>query len=272
MPTHHDNRFVRPPGVDDRIPSAARIYDYLLGGVHNFEVDREFGRRVLAAYPGLDWSAKANRSFVIRAAHALAKEGYDQWIDVGCGLPVLGATHEVVREHVPEARVVYVDNEPVAVAHGEALVADLPHTIMLNGDVRHPETCIDRLEIAELLDFTRPVVVVFAAVLHFIRDHDNPGAIMAGIRDRLPRGSRMIFSHGIPGTKELQQSEAVEALYEASTNPAVLRTREQVEALLIGWDVEPPGLAWVPFYKPDEPVLPGDGPRSHMLGAVCSVP
>jgi SAM-dependent methyltransferase len=272
MAEQHDGTFTPPPGVDERIPSAARVYDYLLGGAHNFKVDREFAHQILTAYPGLDWSARANRAFVIRASRKLAQQGYDQWIDIGCGLPVFGATHEIVRAHVPDARVVYVDNEPVAVAHGEELVAGLPRTVVLNGDVRYPETCVDRVEITELLDFTRPVVVVLAAVLHFISNDDDPARIMAGIRDRLPSGSRLIFSHGVPGTSELARNTDVEALYQSSTNPAVLRNREQVEALLAGWDIDEPGLAWVSHLFPDEPVSPADGPRSHMYGALCTVP
>jgi S-adenosyl methyltransferase len=273
---HEPSPFMVPPGVDVKVPSAARIYDYFLGGTHSLTVDREFGDKVLAIAPGVAFAAQENRKFVMRAAAHLAQEGFDQWIDCGCGLPAVGAVHEVVRHIVPDARVAYADNEPVAYAYGTTMVEDLPHTIMLNGDVRHPDTWLDAPETQILLDFDRPIVVVLAAVLHFISDEDDPTAIMADIRDRLPRGSRLIVSHGCMSADEASTRE-VQALYKTSTNPGLSRNREQFTAILTdaGYEVtDPPGVTWVTdFYpEPDDPRSPDDGPRSACYGAVCTVP
>ncbi|HEX5115943.1 MAG TPA: SAM-dependent methyltransferase [Pseudonocardiaceae bacterium] len=268
--------FPVPPGVDVNVPSAARIYDYLLGGAHSLAVDRQFGDKVLAIAPGVAWAARANREFVMRAAAALAREGFDQWIDCGCGLPAVGAVHEVVRHIVPDARVAYADNEAVAYAYGTMLVENLPHTIMLNGDVRHPDTWLDAPETQMLLDFDRPIVVVLAAVLHFIPDEDDPTTIMADIRGRLPHGSRLIVSHGCMDDNESATRE-VQALYRTSNNPGLSRNLEQFTAILTdaGYEItDPPGVTWVTdiYPEPDDPRSPDDGPRSVCYGAVCTVP
>lgn len=272
---HEPSPFTVPAGIDVKVPSAARIYDYFLGGAHSLAVDRAFGDKVLAIAPGVAEAARANRQFVMRTAHELAAQGYDQWIDCGCGLPAVGAVHEVVRHIVPDARVVYADNEAVAYAYGTMMVEDLPHTIMLNGDVRRPETWLDAPETQMLLDFHRPIVVVLAAVLHFIADEDDPTAIMADIRGRLPHGSRLIVSHGCMADDESMRE--VTALYKTSTNPGFRRDREQFTTILTdaGYEItDPPGVTWVTdFYpEPDDPRSPDDGPRSACYGAVCTVP
>lgn len=258
--------------IDHDRPSAARLYDYYLGGAYNFTSDRELARRIMAVLPDMPVIARENRRFVIRAVQRLAAEGYDQYLDVGCGLPVTGAVHEVVRTVLPAARVVYVDNESVAVAHGERLLATIDGTAMVNGDLRDPSSFLDAPATRDLLDLTRPVVVVLAAVIHFVRDDEHPAALLAELRDRLPAGSRIVLSHGTAGDTPATGA-AVAQLYEESTNHAVQRDREQVATLLTGYTVDE-GVTWVSDIYPDptDPPTPDAGPRTHMYGAIATVP
>jgi hypothetical protein len=256
--------------IDHETPSAARMYDHYLGGMHTFACDRELAERVLEALPDMGYIARGNRDFVIRSVKQAAREGFDQYIDVGCGLPVTGAVHEVVRQIVPGARVVYIDNEAVAVAHGELMVATLDRTVMLNGDLRNPASFMDNTATRELLDFSRPVVLVLASVLPFVADADNPAGIMADLRDRLPSGSRLVLSHPTAGDTPLSSAKAAD-LYTESSNVVVLRDRDQVTALLAGYDITEP-VRWVTDIYPEEQVPAEVGPRSHMYGVIATRP
>lgn len=260
------------PDIDIDKPSAARIYDALLGGSFNFATDREMVKRILAVEPDGENIARRNRRMVIRATRWMARQGYDQYLDVGCGLPVTGAVHEVVRQVLPDARVAYVDNEPVAVAHGERVLQDVPRTVMVRGDLRDPASYLDAPATLDLLDFSRPVVVVLAAVLHFVQDGENPAGIMAEIRERLVSGSRLIVSHGSAHTEET--STAVTQLYTESTNHWVNRSAGQLAPLFAGYRVDD-GPTWVTNICPDpdeEPLSEEDARRSQMLGAILTVP
>lgn len=260
------------PDIDIDKPSAARIYDALLGGGFNFAADREMVKRILEVEPDGEVIARRNRRMVIRAAQWMARQGYDQYLDVGCGLPVTGAVHEVVRQVLPGARVVYVDNEPVAVAHGGRVLRDVERVVMVGGDLRVPATYLDAPATLELLDFSRPLVVVLAAVMHFVQDDENPAGIMAELRDRLVSGSRIIFSHGSAQTEAT--SAAVTKLYTQSTNRWVSRNVDQLAPLFAGYQVDE-GPTWVTNICPDPdeaPVSEEDARRSQMLGAILSVP
>jgi hypothetical protein len=245
------------------------MYDHYLGGMHTFACDRELAERVLETLPDMGYIARANRGFVIRSMRQAARDGFDQYIDVGCGLPVTGAVHEVVRHIVPSARVVYVDNESVAVAHGELMVANLDRTIMLNGDLRDPASFMDNPATLELLDFSRPIVLVLGSVMPFVADTDNPAGIMADLRDRLPSGSRIVVSHATAGETPALSAKAAD-LYNESSNVVTLRNADQVTALLAGYRVDVP-VGWVTDIYPEEHESPGDGPRSHQLGVIATV-
>jgi SAM-dependent methyltransferase len=232
------------PEIDTKTPSAARLYDYYLGGAHHFEADRELGKQILQALPDLRYMAQRNRMFVIRAVRLLAGQGFTQFVDVGCGLPATGSVHEVVQQVNPDNRVIYVDNEPVAVAHAELMLADVPGTGVVSGDLREPESFLDDPTTRELLDFTKPIVVVAAAVMHFVSDDEQPAEIMTEIRHRLAPESLVVFSHGTAG-EDLSASRAVVDLYEQSSNHVKVRNRAQVEALLAGYQLLGSGVTWV---------------------------
>lgn len=259
-----------PEAVNPAIPNAARMYDHYLGGLHTFTSDRELAERVLEAMPDMRYIARSNRDFVIRSVRQAARDGFDQYIDVGCGLPVTGAVHEVVRAILPDARVVYVDNEAVAVAHGELMVAPLDRTIMLSGDLRDPASFMDHPATLELLDLSRPVVLVLGSVMPFIADVDNPARIMAELRDRLPSGSRVVFSHATAGETPVSSGKAVD-LYNESSSTVTLRDSDQVTTLLDGYTIIEP-VRWVTGIYPDEPTSVEDAERSHQYGAIVTVP
>lgn len=260
-----------PPGIDPDTPSAARVYDFYLGGANNFEVDRELANRVQAALPDIKHTARANRAFLMRAVRWCATAGVDQFLDLGCGLPTAGAVHQVAQSVNPKARVVYVDNEPVAVAHSEMLLQGVPGTAVIQADLRFPETFLDHDVTRELLNFGRPVAVLLSAVLHFVQDSDNPARIVAGLRDALVPDSLVVVSHGT-GDGDDAAIEDARRLYDRSQNPAAVRTRAEVVALMRGFDLVSPGVVWVPEWHPD-PMTDQSYPpaRSHMYGVVGRV-
>ena len=172
------------------------MYDYLLGGKDNFEADRVAAEKVLALVPGLRRAAVENRRFLRRVVRFLAAEvGISQFLDIGVGLPTQGAVHEVAREINPRARVVYVDYDPVVVSHGQALLAVTDLSIMVQGDLRRPAELLARPEVRAHLDFGQPVAIGLFAILHFLRDADDPAGIVASLRDAVAPGSYLVISH-----------------------------------------------------------------------------
>lgn len=260
------------PAIDDGTPSAARMYDYWLGGGLNFAVDRKLADQVEATLRDIRYIVWENRAFVIRSVRHLAALGYDQFVDLGSGLPTVGSVHATVRDEMPDARVVYVDNEAIAIAHGEMLLADVTGVDMINGDLREPAAVLNSPQALELIDFDRPIVAVFAAVMHFVTDAENPAGIMTELRKALPPGSKVVFSHGTAADTP-DEGAKVEALYEKTSTHAVARSLGQVQQLVAGYMVEPPGLGWVTDILPDDEPEPIEhGPRCHMYGAILTVP
>jgi SAM-dependent methyltransferase len=252
-----------PAGIDLDRPNAARMYDYALGGSHNFAVDREAVERVEAIMPGSSLVAHANRGFLRRAVRFCLDEGIRQFLDLGAGIPTVGSLHEVAQARIPGARVVYVDVDPVAVAHGRAILADNPYATALAGDVRKAGELLADPAVTTVLDLSQPVAVLLIAVLHFIPDEDDPAAIVAGIRDRLAPGSFLALSHGCRDDSP-DVAEQVKQAYRSTATPLALRTRAQIEQMLTGFDLVEPGLAWVTGWRPDEP----EPERREMLAGV----
>jgi SAM-dependent methyltransferase len=233
-----------PVGGDEK-PSSARIYDYFLGGAHHFEVDRRAAADIARTHPAIGLGMRANRSFLRRAVHRFAAAGADQFLDLGSGIPTVGNVHEVAHAANPEARVVYVDIEPVAVQHSVVLLADDPHTTVLHADLRSPETVLARAEVSGLLDRSRPVVVVLAGVLQYLADADGPAEVIAAYRDQLAAGSLVVMSHpsldGLPPEREAG-AEVARQVYDRTPTSFHYRTFEQFAALFAGLEVLDPGL------------------------------
>jgi hypothetical protein len=185
-----------PDGIDTRAPNPARIYDYLLGGKDHYPADRQAAEAVLAVAPQAREGARENRAFLQRAVRYLAEAGVRQFLDIGTGLPTQGNVHQVAQAVMPEARVVYVDHDPVVHTHANALLTNnSPTTVAVIGDLREPEAILDHPEVRRLLDFTRPIAVLLVAVLHFIRDAEDPAGIVTRLRDAMAPGSYLVVSH-----------------------------------------------------------------------------
>ncbi len=241
-------------GIDPSAPTAARVYNYFLGGEHHFEADRRLAEQTIAAMPDVAAQARVNRAFVGRAVRFLVAAGVRQFLDLGAGIPAAGAVHEIAGR----ARVVYVDIDPVAVAHGQQILADHPRAAMIAHDLREPEQILADPALTAVLDLAQPVGVLANAVLHAIPDADDPAGLVARYRTALAPGSFLVLTHGtIEGNPEL--AARLTELSRQTTTPVTFRTGPQVAALFDGFDLVEPGLVWAPLWRPD----PGDEVPDH---------
>jgi hypothetical protein len=230
-----------PPGVDPSVPTPARLYDYFLGGSNNFEVDRQLAERIRSLVPEVSDSAWANRAFHQRAATWLAAQrGLDQYIDIGAGLPTQGNTHELVRAEVPDARVVYVDNDPMVLAHGAALLDGVPGVEMVMADLRDPEAVLTDPALTALIDLSRPVGFLMTGVLYFVADGSDPWGLVARYVSALASGSYLVLSHLTSDSKPTRAVETGQDVYARATEGLYFRSREQVERFFTGLELEPP--------------------------------
>lgn len=231
------------------IPSTARLYDYYLGGKDNFPVDRELAERVLAVVPGVREAARANRAFLQRAVRYLVAEaGIRQIVDIGTGLPTRGNVHEVAQQVEPGCRVVYVDHDPVVMAHALDLLHGTTNTAFIKHDLREPGEILADRELRAVIDFARPVAILMVAILHFISDEEHPRSIIEQLLEPFPAGSFLAISHAtIDGRPELGSHTD---LYDQATSRFYPRSRDQLRRLLRGLDAVEPGLVWIPQWRP----------------------
>ena len=255
-----------PEGIDLDRPNAARMYDYALGGSHNFAVDREMVEKVEAMMPGSSLIAHANRGFLGRAVRYCLDAGVRQFIDVGSGIPTVGSVHEVARRIAPDAHVVYIDVDPVAVAHGQAILRDDPYTAAIHGDVRRPAEILADPQVTRLIDFDRPVAVLLIAVLHFIPDEDDPAGLVRQFGARLAPGSFLVLSHGTTEDRP-DDADTVGQLYKGTSTPLSLRPRAAIQALFGDFALIEPGLTWVSAWRP-VPGQPDEPERREMVAGV----
>ncbi len=241
-------------GMDTSKPHPARIYDYLLGGKDNYPVDQEAGDALAAAAPEVRIGLRANRAFMRRAVRHVVGSGVRQILDIGTGLPTSPNVHEVAHEVAPDVRVAYVDNDPIVSAHASALLRGTGSNSVVLADVRDPASVVDHPDVRKVIDFDRPVALLLVAVVHFLTDEDGPERIVATLVDALPPGSFLVLSHA---TADFADRTAAQAVYRKATATLNLRTRPQVERLFTGLDLVEPGLAQVPFWRPDGPVPQG---------------
>jgi len=249
-----------PEGVDLSTPSAARAYDYALGGAHSFAVDREFFRALEAALPGARLILRANRAFLHRAVRFMVEAGVRQFLDLGSGIPTVGNVHEIAQRLVPETRVVYVDIDPVAVAHSRLILAGNDRATAIQEDLRHADAILGHPATRALLDFDEPVGLILAAILHAVPDEDDPYGIMTGLRDVLSAGSYVAISHATADSRPVE-ARAAEQVTKRTSTPGTLRTRAEVLRLFTGLDLVQPGLVWTPQWRPEHPEDVGDHPE-----------
>lgn len=244
-----------PEGIDLDRPNAARMYDYALGGSHNFAVDREMVEKVEAIMPGSSLLAHVNRAFLQRAVGFCVRAGIRQFLDLGAGIPTVGSVHEVAQAVVPDARVVYVDVDPVAVAHGRALLVDNPYATAIRGDVRQPAEILNDPQVTEMIDFSRPVAVLLIAVLHFVPDADKPAGIVEYLREQLAPGSFLVLSHGCREA-EPDVADEVKQVYRNTATPLSLRDRSEIARFFTGFELVEPGLTWVTAWRAEDSAEP----------------
>ncbi len=264
------------PEIDSTVAHAARVYDYMLGGEDNFEVDRIAAEQAAAAVGGMEnvrSEVRANRAFLGRAVRFVAGEvGIRQFLDIGTGIPNDGNVHAVAQATAPDCRVVYVDNDPIVLAHAHALLnsTDEGATVYLQDDLRNPDSILRRA--SESLDFGRPIALVLVGLLHHFRDDDDPYALVARLVDAVPSGSHLVISHLAIDIMAEMMTKAAEHLNEAMEEPFVPRTRAAVERFFAGLELVEPGVVQVDEWRPDGPVATREGWTNPLYVGVARKP
>lgn len=255
-----------PPSLDPGELNSARVYDYLLGGKDNYEADREMAGRMLSHVPELKTLVWFTRGFLLKAVEMAADAGIRQFLDLGSGIPISPAVHEVARKIEPSAQVVYVDYDPVAITHCNALLAGPPGVTALLGDIRRPGEILEQLHDQALIDFSEPVAVTLSGVLHYVMDDEHPAEIVAAFRDQLAPGSYLAISHGSTDS----DPEILRVLTGTQGTPAqvTFRSTPETEAFMAGFELFEPGVVPVQQWLRDG--LPDT--RMVMLGTIGRKP
>jgi hypothetical protein len=248
-----------PAGIDTTRPHPARIYDFLLGGKDNFQVDREAAEKVVAAVPSARAEVTANREFLRRAVAYAAGQGISQFLDIGTGIPTVGPTHEIAQQVNPQVRVAYVDNDPIVLAHSRALTTN-DRTLTVQADVREPDTILHHPAVRALLDFEQPIALMFVGLLYFVDDDDDPWSLVARYRDALSPGSHLLLSHVI----DTAETRSAAKIYETATSGLSPRTPARIEAMFEGWEVVEPGVVPIHDWHP----AGGETVAGQLLGGV----
>jgi S-adenosyl methyltransferase len=249
------------PTFDSSVAHIARVYNYWLGGKVNYAADRAAGDRTIAEFPGIVASARANRAFLRRAVRFLVTEaGVRQFLDIGTGIPTSDNTHEVAQSLAPRSRIVYVDNDPVVLAHARALLTSTSEgtTDYLDADLREPSPILDRA--AQTLDFSRPVAIMLLAVLQLISDDDDPYRVVTQLLAAVPSGSYLVLSHPTSDVQQDRVTAMVERLNDLVAEKVTTRGRDQVERFFAGLELVEPGLVNVSEWRPDD--APAEGPAA----------
>ncbi len=240
-----------PPGVDTRRANVARVYDYLLGGSHNFMADQDVARAIMAIEPNAQAIGRANREFLGRAVRFVSSAGISQFLDIGSGIPTEGNVHEIAQRANPGARVVYADVNPVVIAHSQALLDGNGNATIVEGDLREPAKILAADGATRLLDLAQPVALLLVAVLHFVADADDPWHVVARLRDALAPGSYLVLCHGTDEGKPAV-ARAGEKVYGRSVSAQLqMRSRAEILRFFDGFQLVEPGLVAIPRWRPD---------------------
>ncbi|MFC9976998.1 SAM-dependent methyltransferase [Spirillospora sp. NPDC127200] len=240
------------PFIDTSVPHSARIWNHWLGGKDNYAIDQQVGDQISGAFPDIITSARADRLFLGRAVRFLAGEcGIDQFLDIGTGLPTADNTHEVAQRVNPACRVVYVDNDPLVLAHARALLAGSPEgvTSYVDGDVHDPEAVLEAA--GRTLDFGRPVGLTLLAIVQFVLDDREAYRVVRRLVDAVPPGSHLVLSHATDEINSEASNAAVQYWNEHGTPPMVLRTRERLLPFFDGLELLEPGIVPCSHWRPE---------------------
>lgn len=257
-------------GIDTSKPSVARMYDYYLDGKDNFQVDRDAVDRVAQAMPEIRRLARENRAFLRRAVRYMTRQGIRQFIDIGSGLPTARNTHEIAQGIAPDTRVVYVDNDPVVLVHGRALLARDDNTTVATADMRDPASVLGHPNTTKLIDFSEPVGVLLIAMVHFLTEDERP-YVMGALHDALPSGSHVTFTHVTRDGQPAAAVEQIESVYAKTPTPIYFRERAEVARFFDGYDLVDPGLVTIDAWRPD-PADPAPEATRWLYGGVGRKP
>jgi hypothetical protein len=253
-----------PSGIDTSKANIARVYDYWLGGSHNFRADQDAARTLIAVEPNTRHIMRANRAFLGRAVRFLASEaGIRQFLDIGSGIPTQQNVHEVAQEVAPGSRVVYVDNDEVAVAHSRLILEANPDATVIQADLREPAKILASPETQLLLDFSQPVAVLLVAVLHFVPEEAGPAQIMTTLREALVPGSYLVVCHTCRDARPDFADSATSVYNSRVAAQVCMRTRDQIASFFDGFSLVDPGLVWIPQWRPDSPADVPDNPQQY---------
>ncbi|MGW1991534.1 SAM-dependent methyltransferase [Embleya sp. NPDC001921] len=241
----------RPVGIDISTPSIARVYDAVLGGKDNYPVDRAIAEASLAIVPEIGDVGRYNRAILGRGVRYMAEQGIRQFLDLGSGLPTVQNTHQVAQEHSPEARVVYVDKDPIVLAHGRALLAENDRTTVVTADLREPAEILSHPDVLALIDFDQPVGLMLVGVVHHLNDDEGPEAIVEAYKKALPPGSFLFLTHFCASSPD---AVALEKALLTDLGSGRFRTIEEISAYFDGLETVEPGVVFLPQWRPEEPV------------------
>jgi O-methyltransferase involved in polyketide biosynthesis len=254
------------------IPSAARVYDYLLGGKDNYPVDRAVAESMITQLPNVQQAVRWNRAFLRRVVRYLVQQaGIRQIVDIGAGLPTAGNTHEIACDASPETRVVYVDHDPVVLAHARSMLHGVPGTAIINQDLLEPDEILADPVLRSLIDFREPTAFLFLSILHFISDPADPAGLIARLMAPFPAGSHVAISHATPD--EVPAVTDAERAFDEATEQAHVRSRSEVKKLVAGLEIVEPGLVWPPEWRPDPgDAIPANAAESYYCVLVARKP
>ena len=233
-------------------PNPARIYDYLLGGYHNFEADRDVAEKMLAIIPEIRQEARSGRKCMRRFVRFLARQGIDQFLDIGSGLPTLGNVHEIALEANPAARVAYVDIDPVAVAHGRAILQNNPNVVYIQGNIRQPSQILDHPELQNLLDLSRPAATVLASTLAYVTQDEVAYGVTHTLRDAMAPGSYIVIVHASFHGCPPSLVERLSQFYARAAAQNRARTYDEILRFFEGFELVEPGLVDISSWRPEE--------------------
>lgn len=268
-----------PPGVDTTKPSIARVYDFMLGGKDNFAIDRQVSQLALKITPDGPEAARANRAFLGRLVRFMVGEaGIKQFLDIGSGLPSQGNVHQIAHSVDPSVRVVYVDNDPMVLAHGRALLAEAGSTTVVQADVHDPEAILTHPEVLEFIDFSQPVGLLLLSILHHVGDAEDPGAIAARLRAPLATGSYLAQSHfrdpGEAHPEASRKAREVERIFNETLGTGRWRTDAEILSYFGDFEVLAPGLVPLAEWRPDPGAEPSEQTDTYFtyVGGVARKP
>ncbi|WP_158890615.1 SAM-dependent methyltransferase [Amycolatopsis anabasis] len=257
-----------PSEIDPTVPSIARVYDYVLGGGHNFEADRQLARYMEENLPGVHDMARLNRSFLRRAVRFMVDSGVRQFLDIGSGIPTVGNVHEIAQGIDPACRVVYVDKEPIATTHAKALLRENDRADAFQADVRAPDDLLGRPEIARLLDFDEPIGLLNLLLWHLVPDADDPLSLCARYRDVLAPGSFLAISHATMDSDSDALRTSMDNYQRSVRTTVFFRNKQEIREFFDGFELVEPGVVNFAAWRPEGP---GDFSDNALANAVCYV-